>query len=123
MPKPQVIRDASGNPEFAVIPWMEYQRLATADAEAGLSDEDLYDQAKAADEELFPIEVADRLLMGDNAIRVYRDHRGLTQKQLAEKAGINAVYLSQLERGQRTGSARTLMVLAKALGVAVDALL
>lgn len=123
MAKPQVIRDAPGNPEFAVIPWMECQRLATADTEAGLSDEDLYDQAKAADEELFPIEVADRLLMGDNAIRVYRDYRGLTQKQLAEKAGINAAYLSQLERGQRTGSARTLMVLAKALGVAVDALL
>ena len=123
MGKPQVIRDASRNPEFAVIPWVEYQRLATTDPEANLSDEQLYNQSKAANEELFPIEVADRLLMGDNAIRVYRDYRGLTQKQLAEKASFNAVYLSQLERGQRTGSARTLTTLAKALGVAVDALL
>ncbi len=60
-------------------------------------------------------DVADRLLAGENAVRVYRDHRGMTQKQLAEAAGINAIYLSQIERGRRTGSARTLVAIAEAL--------
>ncbi len=50
-------------------------------------------------------------------------HRGTTRKRLAEAAGINAVYLSQIVGGRRTGSARTLAALAAALGVTVDALI
>ena len=44
----------------------------------------------------------------------------MTRKQLAGAAGINPLYLSQIERGVRTGSARTLSALSKALGVDVD---
>ena len=51
--------------------------------------------------ESFPIEVADRLLAGEKAVRVYRDPRGMTQKQLAKSAGINVLYLAQIERGRR----------------------
>ncbi len=117
MIKPQVILDEGGRPAFAVIPWRQYERWARADAEA------LYGRAKADDGESFPIGVVDRLLAGENAVRVYRQHRGMTQKRLADAAGINAVYLSQIERGQRTGSARTLAAIAQALGVDVDALI
>ena len=123
MSKPQVILDDGGNPAFAVIPWREYERLVTVDAETGLTDEDLYNRAKAEGGESFPIDVADRLLGGENAIRVYRDHRGMTQKQLAEAAGINAIYLSQIERGRRNGSVRVLAAIAEALGVDMDALI
>ena len=65
MTKPQVILDEGGNPAFAVIPWREYERLATASAEASLSDEELYDRAVVEAEESFPIAVADRLLAGE----------------------------------------------------------
>lgn len=64
------------------------------DAARGLTDEQLYDYAKSVGRESFPIEVADRLLAGENAVRVFRDHRGITQKQLAGAAGINPLYLS-----------------------------
>ena len=47
MTKPQVILDDGGKPAFAVIPWREYARLAMMDAEAGLSDEELYGHAKS----------------------------------------------------------------------------
>ena len=123
MTKPQVILDDGGKPAFAVIPWREYTRLAMLDVAAGLTDEELYDHAKSVGGESFPIELADRLLGGENAVRVYRDHRGMTQKQLAGAAGINPLYLSQIERGVRTGSARTLAALAGALGVDVDDLI
>ncbi|MCY3774706.1 MAG: helix-turn-helix transcriptional regulator [Candidatus Aminicenantes bacterium] len=123
MTKPQVILDDAGKPAFAVIPWREYARLAMMDAATGLTDEQLYDHANSVGEESFPIEVADRLLAGENAVRVFRDHRGMTQKQLAGAAGINPLYLSQIERGVRTGSARTLSALAEALGVDVDDLI
>ncbi len=54
MTKPQVILDDGGNPAFAVIPWREYERLTTADAEAGLSDEELYDRATVEGKSPFP---------------------------------------------------------------------
>ena len=101
MTKPQIIIDDGGKPAFAVIPWQEYTRLAMMDADAGLTDEELYDQAKSVGGRVFsPIEVADRLLAGEKAVRVYRDHRGMTQRRLARSAGINALYLSQIERGR-----------------------
>ena len=122
MTKPQVILDEGGSPAFAVIPWREYERLATASAEASLSDEELYDRAVVEAEESFPIAVADRLLAGENAVRVYRGYRGITQKQLAETTGIKASHLAQIEQGRRTGSAKTLAAIAEALRVEVDAL-
>lgn len=123
MAKPQIILDDRGNPAFAVLPWEEYEQLVTEGAEARLSDVDLYDQAKSANEESFPMDVVDRLLGGESAVKVYRTHRGFTQKQLAEAAGINAVYLSQIEGGRRTGSAKTLAAIAGALSIDVGSLI
>ena len=122
MNKPQVILDNTGQPAFAVIPWRDYERLTREDAEAILSDEEHYDRATASNDESFPIEVVDQLLAGQNPISVYRNYRGLTQNALAA-AGINAVYLSQIETGKRTGSAKTLAALAKVLQVTVDDLI
>ena len=123
MTKPQVILDDRGNPAFAVIPWRMYKRLTAVGTDADLSDEELYYSAKFADEESFPIEMADRLLAGESAIKAYRVHRGMTQKQLAQDAGINVVYLSQIERGRRTGSTRTLANIAEVLNVDIDDLI
>lgn len=97
--------------------------MSNGDAEALLSDEELYDRADAEGGESFPAEVVDRLLAGRNPIRVYRDHRGMTQGALAAAAGLHPVYLSQIETGKRTGSARTLAAIAEALGVTVDDLI
>ena len=123
MSKPQVIRDEGGRPAFAVIPWREYERLSNGEAEAALSDEELYDRALAEGGESFPAEVADRLLAGESPIRAYRSHRGMKQGELAATAGVHPVYLSQIETGKRTGSAKTLAAIAGALGVSVDDLI
>ena len=122
MTKPQIILDESGNPAFVVIPWREYNLLAKTHAEISMCDEGLYDRARIENEESFPIEVLDRSLAGENAIRVYRNHRNMTQKQLAQITGINAVYLSQIERGKRTGSTKTLHAIARALNMDIDSL-
>ena len=97
--------------------------MSNGDAEALLSDEELYDRADVEEGESFPAEVVDRLLAGQNPIRVYRDHRGMTQGALAATAGIHPVYLSQIETGKRTGSAKTLAAIAEVLGVTVDELI
>ena len=84
---------------------------------ATLSDEALYDRAKAEGGELFPAGIVDRPLAGESPVGVYRKYRGLTQKQLAEAAGIDTVTLSQIETGKGSGSVGTLAAIAKALGV------
>lgn len=51
------------------------------------------------------------------AIRKYREDAGLTQAELAEMAGINRTYLSDLEGGRETEQLRRIIRLLKLLGV------
>jgi hypothetical protein len=73
-------------------------------------------------EEVVPIAVADRLLAGENPIRVWREHRGMSLISLAEAAKLGKGYLSQLERGARQGPVATMQRLAAALRVDLDEL-
>ena len=52
-----------------------------------------------------------------------RDEQGLSQRALAEKAGISREYLARLETARQDPTLSTLEKLAKALGVKVAALL
>ena len=74
----------------------------------------------AGEEELIPSEVVDRLLSGENRVRIWREHRGLTAKALAEAAGIAQPFLSQIETGKREGTVDTLRKIADALSVTLD---
>ena len=117
----QIIKQGD-KPEWAVVPYETYMELVEK-AEMLLDIQD-YDSAKAAlesgDDELVPSEVIYAILDGENAIRVWREFRNLSQQQLAEKAGISVPYLSQLEAGKRTGSLEVLSSLAKALHVSLE---
>jgi transcriptional regulator with XRE-family HTH domain len=53
----------------------------------------------------------------------FRKLRSLTQSQLGGRAGIAAASVSHFETGQRVPSLESLVKLADALGVSVDALL
>ncbi len=79
-----------------------------------------YDAAKARREESFPSEIADRLIAGENPIKIFREYRGLTQRQLARAAATTAPYVSQIETGRRVGSVKLLHRLADALDVGLD---
>jgi ribosome-binding protein aMBF1 (putative translation factor) len=86
-----------------------------------------FDSAKAAlargEDELIPAEVVNALLDGENVIKVWREFRGLSQAELAQKINISAPYLSQLESGKRSGSVDVLAAIAGALDLSVDMLL
>lgn len=108
--------------EMVTIPREEYDRLRAAAED--LADLRAYDSAKAAltsgEEELIPSAMANRLLNGENPLRVYRDLRALTQAALAKKAGVNRVTIAEIETGRKNGSVTTLRALADALGVKLD---
>lgn len=57
----------------------------------------------------------------NHKIKAMREQQGLSQRALAEAAGISAASLSQLEAGQSSPSVATLEKLADGLGVAVAA--
>lgn len=61
-------------------------------------------------------------LFGKN-VRRFRDREGLSQEELAFRAGMKRSYLSNLERGTRNPTVRALGRLAVALGVAPSRLL
>jgi transcriptional regulator with XRE-family HTH domain len=56
-------------------------------------------------------------------IQELRERRGLTQEQLALKAGISRGYLARLETARHDPTLSTLEKLAKALGVKVSKLI
>lgn len=70
-----------------------------------------------------PGDVAHRIYAGENPVRVWREHRGLKQKNLAEAASIKQGYLSQIERGSREGTLSTMRRIADALDTTIDYLL
>lgn len=64
-----------------------------------------------------------RLLAGESPVRVWREHRDLTQRALSEASGVSVAYLSEIEGRKKPGSARTLAALARALRLTVEDLL
>lgn len=117
----QIITSPTGE-RLVVLAEAEYQALvdAAADAADVTAIRRFKERLAAGEEELLPAEMVDRILDGENPIRVWRDHRGFSVKGLAEKAGIAPAYLSQLETGKRDGTLATVKKLADALGVTVD---
>lgn len=99
---------------FVLVPKAEYERIETA------LDVRAYDRAKAKGQELIPAVILDRLIEGENPVRVWRQFRRLTLEQLADAIGISKPYLSQIENGRRQPTVNVLGRLAGALAVDFD---
>lgn len=113
-----VITTPSGD-RMVVIPFAEYERLVEAaeDAADGRAADEVKRRLKGGEEELIPAEFVDRMLDGENKVRVWREYRGMTVKALAETCGLAAAYVSQIETGAREGTIETFKKLAAALKV------
>ena len=112
----------TGEPiEILTIPKAEHERACAMeedlDLQAGLAVQAKID---AGIEELVPWDIAGRLIDGEPPVRVWREHRGLSQSALARASGVHRVQVADIEAGRKTGSVQTLRKLADALGVTVD---
>lgn len=74
----------------------------------------------AGHDELVPSEIVKRLISGENRVKVWRSHRGLSVKGLAAEAGISAPYLSEIEGGKKEGSLSVMKKIAEVLDVDLD---
>ena len=106
---------------YALVPAPIYSR--TVEQLEDLDDIRAYDRAKAKRQEFVPAELVDRVLAGESPIRVWREHRCMTQAALAEACGVSKPYLSQLEGARRAPSIAVAKKLAEALAVDVDDLI
>lgn len=107
---------------MVVLSEADYHKLISAaeDAADALAVRQFTERLASGDEELLPAAMGDRILAGENPVRVWREHRGLTALELASRAGITQPYLSQIENGNREGGVETMKALASALGVTID---
>jgi ribosome-binding protein aMBF1 (putative translation factor) len=112
--------EKNGRRTFAIVPMQLWRR-----AMAALGDEAAPPRSRSGRRERaapVPEAVARRARDTGSAVLAWREHRGLSQAQLAGAAGISKAYLSQIENGARRGSVRALSALARALDVPLDAL-
>ena len=104
-----------GKPAFVVIPIEEWRRI-----EATLEDRADAAAVRAFLEnptETFPDAVVSAILAGTHPLKALREHRGLTQAELAKACATSAVYISQIERGERRAGRKLLAKLSTALHV------
>jgi len=109
---PQIIQQ-NDKTKLAVLAYEDF--LILKEKAEMLEDIQAYDEAK--NDETFPFEVADRIIEGENPIKIFREYRNLTQKQLAEEVGITEQYISRLENGNRQGTVKQLKKIAEILKV------
>ncbi len=113
--------------EVAILPRKEYEALAAKAAEA---DEDigsarLVARARkeiAAGAPLIPKKIVDRIANGEKPLRVLRQWRDMTQRELSFKTAIGQGYISDLESGRRKGTTAALKRIAASINVPLDLL-
>lgn len=99
-----------GKPAFVVIPFDEYLRLFPEHA--------VINAGKTIPGEVVGLVIS----KGYPLVRAWREYKGLTQKEVAERMGISQAALSQMESGEKHLRRATLEKLAMAMAVSVEQL-
>ena len=95
----QIIRDSSGKPLYAVVPYDEYQALVEADAHVTV-----------------PHEVVGLMIdKGLSPMAAWRKYRGLSQVQMSETLGVTQGAIAQAEKFGNKPHIETLRAWARAL--------
>jgi DNA-binding XRE family transcriptional regulator len=98
----QILRDASGHPAFAVIPFTDYQALV---------------KGKVKLEPGIPAAVVDLAMDHEwSAARAWREHKELTQAEVAKRMDITQGAYAQLE-AKKTIRKSSREKISKALGI------
>ncbi len=92
---------------YVLVPLHDYRAMSTSKNE----------------ESPLPPAILDQLAANQSsAVKILRNYRGLTQKDLAERARISRPYLTEIETGKKDGSIRAIKSLAEALNVGIEIL-
>ena len=119
------IIEKNGKPEWAVIPFSEYEKLQEAleDAEDIKDIEKNVKAIQDGTEIAIPGEVTFAILDGTNPIRAWREYKHIKMNELAKNVGISSAYLSQIENNKRNPTIDTLRNIAKELAIDIEVLI
>jgi ribosome-binding protein aMBF1 (putative translation factor) len=120
MIEPLVI-EHEGKPTHVLLRFADWERIRGMLEDA----EDLAAVRRVesdTNQDRIPLEVVKRLLDDENPVKVWREHRGLTQQALAHAAGLPQSTIARLESGERKGTVAQMRRLAHALGITLDTL-
>jgi len=106
-----ILRRADGTAQHAILPWEEYQVLLRMAEGRGTPASSIPDAVRRT------------IAEGTHPVRAWRDHRALSQAQLAAMVGISRAYLAQIEGGERTGTLEVMARIARALGRGIEDLI
>jgi DNA-binding XRE family transcriptional regulator len=125
MGKSQIIH--TDGEDLVVIARSDYEALLARAGDAASEDAMTARIVEATDAKIargadvaLPTAVWAAIESGEHPIRAIRKYRGLTQIEVAEKAGLRQGYIADIEAGKKTGSATSLKAVAGALGVPLD---
>jgi DNA-binding XRE family transcriptional regulator len=107
--------------KMAMLPAADYERLlAMAEDQLDVQAAEASERRRLAGEEYVPVELINRIIEGENPLRVWRQHRGLTLESLAQAVRTTSATLSRIETGQQQPKAQMWRALAEVLDVTVD---
>lgn len=102
---------------YVVLPRAEFEAMRDA---LDVAEAQAVSARIKAGEETFPASVVDALVDGENPVRVFRNWRNMTAKDLAAKAGLSRPYITEIETGKKEGTVRTLSAICNALNIDLD---
>ncbi|SDT93898.1 DNA-binding transcriptional regulator, XRE-family HTH domain [Pseudomonas pohangensis] len=94
-----------GQPEYAVLPWLEYQALLQAAGNRREAVPQVKNETRPA-------------LASLSELSALRQSRAISLEDLARSAGISPHYLAMIEKGERVAEGPIARALAQSLGVA-----
>lgn len=108
--------------KFAVLPFNLYEKLMEKleDLQDIADCKEIKAQIARGEMELFPADIVNAIINGENKIKVYREYRGLTQAELAAQANLSLAMIKKLESGETSGSIKSLKAIAKVLCLDLD---
>ncbi len=106
---PHQVIEQNGKPAFAVIPFEQFEKMA---------EQYVPDESNVS----FPHEVVKANFNGDSMTKAWREYLGLTQEELATRAGMSQPAIVKLEKTDANPRRNTLKKLATAMGLVLEQL-
>ena len=90
--------------EYAVVPMDDYRLMSSLkeDYDDVLSIAKSKQEITQGNDELIPLEIVQRLVSGEPKLKVWREYRGLTPKELSEKSGVSVSVISKIENNKQS---------------------
>lgn len=108
--------------KYAVLPFAMWEKIQEMleDLQDIADCNEIRAKVERGESEYMPASVVHAIIHGENPIKVYREYRGFTQAELAEKAALSVDMIKKIEGGKSDGSIKSLKAIAKALNVDIE---